>query len=478
MNIEVLYKEGLLTKMNLTLRYFEIDKKMKHKKRQPFNFKMISLLSIGILLISFLFYLFLPDETLAFAMGYIKLEHVTEIAWDEISKNNSENLSMKIIINQTDITQMTRDELSKFIDEELMIQKERKIKAYYQDKSFEIQRGNLGLTFDKDKEALLTEIEKFKTEQLIMQKIHQLQIPAVEEFVLKYVYQEEKIEEWIRTIQSEVEILQKEPTVIKNEVGSIEQIPGLPGIAIKKDELKLNIQQTLLNKTDNLLLIEILTESTFPQRDSELLEKVDTMITSFTSIYPVGNAERAENVRLGASHVNQTVLMPGEEFSFTDKVAPVTLEAGYKNATTFLNGKPIDGVGGGVCQVSSTLYNVQLQAGIIAVQRQNHSLIVDYVPRGQDATIATGLIDYRFINTLDYPIYIDATTNKGVLTIEFWSNSDALNGITYRPRTIFYGLTDDGKRRYDTTLYGYNSKGEIVFEKYLHRSHYRIQETS
>ena len=161
--------------------------------------------------------------------------------------------------------------------------------------------------------------------------------------------------------------------------------------------------------------------------------------------------------------------MPGEEFSYYKKVAPIDSAHGYVNATVFLNGKPIPGIGGGICQVSSTLYNAQLKAGIIATERLNHSLPVRYVPLGQDATIADNAIDLKFVNTYEYPILIFTYAKYGSLTVEFWSNSRALNGIIYEPKTVIY---NDGLKA-DTTLYGYNEEGELVYEQFLHTSVYR-----
>lgn len=115
------------------------------------------------------------------------------------------------------------------------------------------------------------------------------------------------------------------------------------------------------------------------------------------------------------------------------------------------------------------MYNAQLKAGIVATERQNHSLPVRYVPLGQDATIADNVIDLKFINTHEYPILIFTYANYGSLTVEFWSNSMALNGITYKPKTVIY----DGGLKADTTLYGYNAEGEVVYEQFLHTSVYK-----
>ena len=115
------------------------------------------------------------------------------------------------------------------------------------------------------------------------------------------------------------------------------------------------------------------------------------------------------------------------------------------------------------------MYNDKLKEGIIANERRNNSWKVSYVQLGKDATMEDNEIDLKFINTLEYPIYIHTYAQYGSLTVEIWSNSEALHGITYRPKTIIY----DGGLKADTTLYGYNADGEVVYEQFLHTSVYK-----
>ena len=159
--------------------------------------------------------------------------------------------------------------------------------------------------------------------------------------------------------------------------------------------------------------------------------------------------------------------MPGEEFSYEKVVGPVTYENGYKDAPVIVNGKSSLGVGGGVCQVSSTMYNTQLKAGILPTERRNHSKPVSYVPRGLDATLASGSIDYKFKNTYDYPIIINTYTKDSNLYIEFWSNKEVNKNITYEPISFTNG------RSAQTYLYGYDVGGNKVYEKFIDTSIYR-----
>ena len=102
-------------------------------------------------------------------------------------------------------------------------------------------------------------------------------------------------------------------------------------------------------------------------------------------------------------------------------------------------------------------------------ERRNHSLQVGYVPAGLDATMAEDLIDFKFVNTLDYPIYINAYTQNGTITIEFWSNEDALKGINYKPSV----KTIESGKKYQTYLVGYDVNGNVVYNEYIDTSTYK-----
>jgi len=128
--------------------------------------------------------------------------------------------------------------------------------------------------------------------------------------------------------------------------------------------------------------------------------------------------ERTANVRLAAKLVNGTILNPGEEFSYNKVVGPRTTERGFRAAAIFAQGEVVDGVGGGICQVSSTIYMAALRANMKITERRNHAFYVDYTPKGEDATVVYGSIDFRFKNTSEYPIKIVATSKNNYIRIQ------------------------------------------------------------
>ncbi|MCH5259733.1 MAG: VanW family protein [Lachnospiraceae bacterium] len=143
-----------------------------------------------------------------------------------------------------------------------------------------------------------------------------------------------------------------------------------------------------------------------------------SLIATYTTSFNPKQS-RAVNIGLAASKINGTVVRPGQEFSFSDTVGPRTVENGFVMATTFVNKQEVPGLGGGICQVSSTMYAAMLQGGITATQRHAHSLPVSYIPEGMDATISAGTKDLTFTNDFDFPIVINAVVTNGKVTVSF-----------------------------------------------------------
>lgn len=130
---------------------------------------------------------------------------------------------------------------------------------------------------------------------------------------------------------------------------------------------------------------------------------------------------RINNIRLACKAVSGTILTPGEEFSFNTVVGPRTVEKGYKEAIIFRKNEKVKEVGGGICQLTSTLYGAAKAAGFIITERTTHQLLVDYVEEGEDATVYFGKIDFKFINNLDRQVRIDASCGDGKVAVTITS---------------------------------------------------------
>lgn len=140
-------------------------------------------------------------------------------------------------------------------------------------------------------------------------------------------------------------------------------------------------------------------------------------LSTYTSKITDSNAARLNNVRLAAEKINGVILNPDEEFRYLSHIEPITTANGYTVANVYNNGKVEQDVGGGVCQVSSTLYSAVLFADLEVTRRYNHSLVVHYVPLGQDATVSSGELDFRFRNNTNEPVKIKTNFTYSGITV-------------------------------------------------------------
>lgn len=173
------------------------------------------------------------------------------------------------------------------------------------------------------------------------------------------------------------------------------------------------------------LLMEDLNQYTIPLKItkaditvSDLGNELFTQtFSTYTSRYNVNNTNRSTNVEIATSKINNIIILPGETFSYNKTVGERTISAGFKEASIYTSNGIEYGLGGGICQVSSTLYNAVLEANLQVVERKNHRYSVSYVPLGCDATVSYGYIDFKFKNSRKYPIKLIASANNGKVSI-------------------------------------------------------------
>ncbi len=161
----------------------------------------------------------------------------------------------------------------------------------------------------------------------------------------------------------------------------------------------------------------------YPRVDSELLSEIrEEVIGSYQTSFRPNNKERTRNIELAAEAIDSHVVFPGESFSFNGVVGKRTKEKGYKRAPVIVRGELTEGIGGGICQVSSTLYNAVDINGIEIVERYSHSRSVPYVPPGRDATVSWHGPDFVFKNKHNRPVLIRASAKRGNMTIQILSS--------------------------------------------------------
>ncbi len=202
-------------------------------------------------------------------------------------------------------------------------------------------------------------------------------------------------------------------------------------------------------------------------------EAFPDQLSTFTTRYDVSDVDRTTNLKLACQKINGTVLLAGETFSYNDVVGARTVAAGYKNAKIYEAGQVVDGLGGGICQISSTLYNAALLANLEIVERRNHQFVTSYVPAGRDATVVYGSTDFKFKNTRQYPIRIVATANAGIATISIYGikeeNEYTFKFSTKTVSTIPYSTQyiDDSTLPQGTEVVKQKGANGLITETYI-----------
>lgn len=190
--------------------------------------------------------------------------------------------------------------------------------------------------------------------------------------------------------------------------------------------------------------ITIAFQEVSPANSTDQLEKykITGLLAHYSTTYNSSQVNRANNIRLATQRLNGKLVKPGETFSFNETVGPRNSAAGYKEAPVIINKKMSTGLGGGVCQVSSTLYNVLLLADLPIIERTNHDFAVKYVPRGQDATVDYGNLDLKFKNDTEKYILIKCTTGHNSINFSLYGQVNADREVSISTNTEYSNVVE------------------------------------
>ncbi|CAM3861085.1 VanW family protein [Mesobacillus zeae] len=192
-------------------------------------------------------------------------------------------------------------------------------------------------------------------------------------------------------------------------------VKGSPRVILEEKELAEKVLKASANG-GNVILPLYETESGYKPEDVAHLG--EAVVASYTTKFNSRVAGRTKNIELSAMAIDNVILGNGDYFSFNTSVGPSDEAHGYQPAEEAVNGKLVMGIGGGICQTSSTLFNAVDKVGVQYVEKKHHSVSVGYVPKGRDATVSYGGSDFRFVNTTGVPLLIKSIVGNGTLTIE------------------------------------------------------------
>lgn len=347
------------------------------------------------------------------AAGLISLNVLTQVDKNSICEN--------VYIDTLNIGNMSKEQAQEALDAYVAKLGETEVIVNVKENQVKTTLNRLG--FAVDEHSYIEDAMNAGKEGNLIQRFNDLRKIKTDRLVydLHFSYDDKKIDKLIKT-SSKYDVKPKN-AVLTRKNGKFQATEAVDGMTLDQEKTKDDIKEALKNwnKTGAITL-----DATVGVQKAEITKEqallCNTVLGTYSTSYASSSSNRRKNVQNGASRINGTVLYPGEEFSASKTMGPFDESTGYALAGSYLNGKTVESFGGGVCQVSTTLYNALLLSELEITQRYNHSMTVSYVKPSMDAAISGTSKDLRFKNNTDAPIYIEANASGGRLTFNIWGH--------------------------------------------------------
>ncbi|MCI9427287.1 MAG: hypothetical protein HFI81_05960 [Eubacterium sp.] len=375
---------------------------------------------------------FLPALMLVFTAGFVGHSLMAVDAQEEGL------IPETVYFDDIDVSGMTEQEADRALEAHMNTVRNKSFTLTTGEKSIQVSAEDLGIEI-KNPEIVEEALNLGKTGNLIARYKDKKDLEKEpKRFSIKYKCEEDKIETLLGVNMAN---LNQEAVNcgLKRENGAFQIIDGADGIEVNVAKSVELISEFLEEEWDlSNSQITLATDVTKPKGTKEELSKVTDVLGAFHTDFSSSAAGRAKNVRNGAEKINGTVIYPDEQFSVYKSVSPFDAENGYELAGSYENGTTVQTYGGGICQVSTTLYNAVILSELQVDERFNHSMIVNYVKPSMDAAIAGTSKDLKFTNNTDAPIYIEGYTNGGQLYFTIYGEETRPSNrtVTYESETL------------------------------------------
>lgn len=377
-----------------------------------------------------------------------------------VNKTPKNRICQGVVIGEVDVSGMTKKQAEEALENKMGEYREQKLVLKVGGTEAEVTLGELGLMV-KDEDKVLREALDYGKKGATIARYHQIKAAAKEPQVIvpNYTIEEEAAE---AAMKEKALPLEKRATD-----AAIERSNGTFVITDEKEGHTLNVKEsikeirTYLNKDWNykagsVNMVSVIEKPKIKRQD---LEVIQDKLGDFDTYCGSGQT-RVTNIKKAAEYINGTILMPGDEFSANKVMKSRNAENGYVPAGSYENGEVVDSYGGGVCQVSTTLYNAVLESELEVLERSAHSMIVSYVKPSRDAAIAEGIKDFRFKNNLEDPVYIESYVSNGNLHFNIYGKEyrDASREVTYQSETT---STQEAEKKYVVSDASLGSKKQV-----------------
>lgn len=404
--------------------------------------KKITIISVGVVLIAII-------VALISYRIYVK-NKVAE--WDNL-------IYPQITVESTNIGGMTKDEAKKALEDKYgkaILEKKLEVKA--NDKSYVLEYSKLNARYNiEDTVENAFELHRDKS---LMDAYKFIKNGSGETIELELTTDNDYIKEFIKTIADENNRDAKN-AAISISGGKISVADSTTGNKLDEEDLENKILEKINGELGETVSLEAKIDVVDPSIKGESLRRINGKMSTYSTNFASSASGRAANIELSTKAINGKVLMPGETFSYNEVVGERTRARGYQDAGVIVGNKVENGLGGGICQTSSTLYQAVIRSGLKSVERYNHSLTVGYLPKGFDATVSWGGPDYKFKNTYDFPIYIEGYCSNRNLVFNVYGDTTASNKTYDFTSEVYETLTPNTQTIQDPNL----PEGQTVTEK-------------
>ena len=387
---------------------------------------------------------------------FIVLYIVVSIYSYSIISDYDDKIFPNVYVDEYDISNVDKDEVYNKVEVIAQAIEEKPITFIVNDKEYKVLVKDLGITLNKD--TLSNKILTYNNDMNSFDKLKNIVNKKKTVFNYELNYSKEAIFEYLNKLKKEVDTKGINGKLVMDKDRNLSYKKSTPSFSLNVSQ-SANIIEKDLEKIISTGKVSLVGESKELGED-KLLSTIDTKVSSFSTTYN-NKVSRAKNIATAANYLDGVIVKPGEVFSFF-KYAGHYGKKGY----VYYDGT----IGNGVCQVASTIYNTTLLGGLKIVERYSHERKMTYVLGALDATVASkGLyssVDFKFKNTYEYPIYISAYAKDGKVTIEFWSNSHATDGKTYKTESVKIGYN-----AYRAYLLVYKD-GKQIDKKFVNNTYY------
>ena len=323
-----------------------------------------------------------------------------------------------IYIEELNIGKMKINEAKDVVNEKYLL---KPIYIKYEDKIWCINPEDIELSYNINeaiKNAYLYTRNDNKLENI--KRKCSLELNKEYNIKLNVTYNESKLSEQLSYIQRDINKQVKQATIEISDNGQMIATKSKEGLEVDIISLKEQIYNMIKNK--DIKNINLPVKIIKPTITTKQVKSINTILGQFSTSFNEYSS-RGTNIYIGAKSTSDILIMPGDTFSYNKSTGARTWSNGYKTAKVIVNGKYVNGEGGGVCQVSTTIYNAALISGLEIQEVHNHTYPSHYVPKGRDAAVSYGYIDLKFKNNFAHPIYIKNIVSNGAITSKIYGCS-------------------------------------------------------